>query len=148
MSQITKDINKITGTIIGISGKLILYALVLLLLVEGITRGYAFGHGIFYAEAMEAAPGTDKVVEITKSVNGSETARLLRDAGLIDNELAVEIQLKVYKYKVRPGTYTLNTSMTSKEILRLLNDGPQETQAGIPEGNDPMAGVSEGGAGQ
>lgn len=48
MSQITKDINKITGTIIGVSGKLILYALILLLLTEGIVRGYAFGHTIFY----------------------------------------------------------------------------------------------------
>lgn len=46
MSQITKDINKITGTIIGVSGKLILYALILLLLTEGIVRGYAFGHAI------------------------------------------------------------------------------------------------------
>lgn len=57
MSQITKDINKITGTIIGVSGKLILYALILLLLTEGIVRGYAFGHTIFYQTPMEPAPG-------------------------------------------------------------------------------------------
>ena len=42
MSQMTKEINAITGTIIGVSGKLIIYALVILLLVEGMTRGYAF----------------------------------------------------------------------------------------------------------
>ena len=48
MSHITRDINKVTGTVIGISGKLILYALVILLLAEGITRGYAFGHSLFY----------------------------------------------------------------------------------------------------
>ena len=41
MSHITRDINKVTGTVIGISGKLILYALVILLLAEGITRGLA-----------------------------------------------------------------------------------------------------------
>ena len=46
MSQMTKEINAITGTIIGVSGKLIIYALVILLLVEGMTRGYAFGHEV------------------------------------------------------------------------------------------------------
>ena len=30
MSHITRDINRVTGTVIGISGKLILYALVIL----------------------------------------------------------------------------------------------------------------------
>ncbi len=57
MSQVTKEINAITGTIIGVSGKLIIYALVILLLVEGMTRGYAFGHEVFYATAMEPEPG-------------------------------------------------------------------------------------------
>ena len=57
MSQMTKEINAITGTIIGVSGKLIVYALVILLLVEGMTRGYAFGHEVFYATAIDPEPG-------------------------------------------------------------------------------------------
>ncbi len=55
MSHITRDINRVTGTVIGISGKLILYALVILLLAEGITRGYAFGHSLFYESSVEQA---------------------------------------------------------------------------------------------
>ncbi|MEW4413002.1 hypothetical protein [Clostridium sp. AN503] len=126
MSQITKDINKITGTIIGISGKLILYALVILLLAEGITRGYAFGHEIFYATAMEEAPGRDKVLTVPKGQKESETIHTLKDLGLIDNELAIQIQMKFYEYEIYPGTYTLNTSMTSKEILQALNVEPED----------------------
>lgn len=129
MSQITKDINKITGTIIGISGKLILYALVILLLAEGITRGYDFGHAIFYATAMEAAPGRDKELAVPRGQTTSETIRALKDLDLIDNELAIRIQMKFYDYEVYPGTYTLNTSMTSKEILQLLNEKPEEGSA-------------------
>lgn len=129
MSQITKDINKITGTIIGISGKLILYALVILLLAEGITRGYDFGHAIFYATAMEAAPGRDKELTVPGGQTTSETIRALKDLDLIDNELAIRIQMKFYDYEVYPGTYTLNTSMTSKEILQLLNEKPEEGSA-------------------
>ena len=70
MSQITKDINKITGTIIGVSGKLILYALILLLLTEGIVRGYAFGHAIFYQTPMEPTPGSNKVLTVTAEDSG------------------------------------------------------------------------------
>ncbi|MEI3167381.1 MAG: hypothetical protein V8S58_05145 [Lachnospiraceae bacterium] len=54
----TKEINRITTAIISISVKLIVYALIILLLYEAVTRGYAFGHEIFYARRW-SAPGTD-----------------------------------------------------------------------------------------
>lgn len=130
MSRMTKEINKITGTIIGISGKLIVYAVVILLLFEGITRGYAFGHDIFYATAMEEAPGTPKTVTIPKGYTSSEAAEVLRDAGLIDNMLAFQIQKLFYDYDIHPGTYELNTSMTSKEILQELNTEPETAETG------------------
>ena len=53
MSNRTREINKITTTIISISVKLIVYALIVLLLYEAVAKGYAFGHEIFYAEAKE-----------------------------------------------------------------------------------------------
>ena len=59
MSRATKEINRITGAIIGISGRLIVCALVVLLLYEGVTKGYEFGHDIFYATSVEAAPGQE-----------------------------------------------------------------------------------------
>ena len=40
MSNTTNEINKVTGTIIRVSWKLIVYAVVVLLLYEGVTRGY------------------------------------------------------------------------------------------------------------
>lgn len=130
MSRITKEINKITGTIIGISGKLIVYAVVILLLFEGITRGYAFGHDIFYATAMEEEPGTPKTVTIPKGYTASDASKALEEAGLIDNTLAFQIQKMFYDYEIYPGTYELNTSMTSKEILQELNVEPEEGKEG------------------
>lgn len=124
MSQLTKEINRITGTIIGISGRLIIYALVILLLVEGVTRGYAFGYEIFYASAMEPAPGKDMVLIIPQDQSDAQTLETLKAVGLIRNELAVRIQKAFYDYEIYPGTYTLNTSMTSKEILQILNEKP------------------------
>lgn len=57
MSNTTREINRITTTIISISVKLIVYALIILLLYEAVIRGFAFGHSVFYAEAVEEAPG-------------------------------------------------------------------------------------------
>lgn len=126
MSRVTKEINKITGTIIGISGKLILYALVLLLLIEGMSKGYAFGHEVFHSTPMEAEPGRDISVTIGDGDEVKDVVGLLHDMGLIGNELAVRVQLKFYDYEIYPGTYMLNTSMSPKEILQILNEKPEE----------------------
>ena len=139
MSRITKEINKITGAIIGISGKLILYAVVILLLFEGITRGYAFGHDIFYATAMEEAPGTPKTVTIPRGYSTAEACEVLKEAGLIDNVLAFQIQMMFYDYDIHPGTYELNTSMTSKAILQELNAEPEAESGEAQEGADGPA---------
>ena len=125
MSQITKEINAITGTIIGISGKLIVYALVILLLVEGMTRGYAFGHEVFYATAMEREPGTLYQLTIPEGQSQEETTKIIKDVGLVRNEYALRIQMWFYDYKTYPGTYELSTTMTSKEILQVLNVKPE-----------------------
>ena len=83
MSNTTKEINRVTGAIIGISGKLIFYALVVLLLYEGITKGYAFGYEIFHSTAMAEAPGIDKVVQIEDGDSLMDVAKELDSKGLI-----------------------------------------------------------------
>lgn len=128
MSQMTKEINKVTGTIIGVSGKLILYAVIILLLFEGMSKGYQFGHKIFYPTAMAEAPGTARVVTIKKGESAADSVHALAQSGLIDNELAFRVQMKFYEYEIYPGTYTLNTSMTTKDILQMLNEKPVEEE--------------------
>lgn len=132
MSNATREINRITTAIIRISMKLIVYALIILLLYEAVIKGYAFGHQIFYAEAVEEAPGHDMTVTIEPDTSVSEAAQLLADDGLIASEFAFIFQSKFYDYDtVYPGVYNLNTSMTSKEILQALNVKPEteETEA-------------------
>ncbi len=126
MSNTTNDINRVTTAIIRISVRLICLALVILVLYEGITRGYAFGHAVFYEEAVEAPPGTDKTVTVKDGDGANQIAELLMDEGLIANEFAFIFQSRFYEYdNFYPGTYQLNTSMTSKEILQELNTKPE-----------------------
>ena len=120
MSSRTREINKITMAIISISVKLMLLALLILLLYEAVIRGYAFGHAVFYAEAVEAAPGHNITVVVKDGEDVSQTAGELEKKGLIKN---------IYAYdKIYPGTYTLNTSMTSKEILQKLSEKPEDAE--------------------
>lgn len=133
MSHITSEINKITGTIIGISAKLIIYALAVLLLVEGVSKGYEFGHEVFYATAVDSPPGTDITVRIADDAAVSEIAGDLYKLGLIHNQYAFAIQKLFYDYEINPGIYVLNTSMTSKEILILLNEKPEQEDTDAPQ---------------
>lgn len=128
MSRTTNEINKITGAIIAVSTRLIVLALVVLLVYEGVTRGYDFGHEIFYASAVEQSPGHDKSITVEKGASAARVAKLLKGSGLITNEYSFIIQAEFFNYKVNPGVYTFNTSMTSKEILQMMNDNTEEKE--------------------
>ena len=109
MSRTTREINRITTTIISMSVRLLFYALVFFLLYEGITRGYSLGHEVFSPTAVAVAPGTDKEFTIRNGESLSEVAEELEKSGLINNKLIFIIQAKFFDYEVYPGTYTLNT---------------------------------------
>ena len=124
---------KITGVIGGVAGRVIIAALLLLLTFEGLRICFDFGHDIFYQQPMEADPGTDHVVTLEDGATMQSTAEQLKDEGLIRNELAFVIQGELYQINLYPGDYTLNTSMTTKEILTALNTDPEENAAQVKE---------------
>ncbi len=131
MSSRTREINRITMAIIRISVKLMLLALLILVLYEAVIQGYAFGHAVFYAEAVEEAPGHDITVVVKDGEGVSQAADELEKKGLIKNIYAFLFQSRFYDYdKIYPGTYTLNTSMTSKEILQKLSEKPENAEDG------------------
>ena len=122
MSRVTKEINKISLAVISISGKLIIYVLIAVAFVLGARKSYEFGHRIFFAPGMEAAPGTEVTVTIDEDDSVAQVGRILEDAGLIRDQAAFAIQALCYKYEVQEGTFLLNTSYSSKEIINLLSE--------------------------
>lgn len=128
MSRTTREINRITTTIISMSIRLLFYALVFFLLYEGITRGYSIGHEIFSPTAVAEAPGKDMEITVKKDESVLAVAGELEKSGLIKNKLIFVIQAKFYDYEVYPGTYTLNTSMTSKDMLKLIDESGIENE--------------------
>ncbi len=127
-SKTTKTINQITGTIILLAIRVVLVVVIIVIAGKGIKVAYDFGHSIFYAQAVEDAPGHDITVTINAGDGAGEVAELLKSKGLIDNKYSIIVQAKFFDYEVKPGTYTFNTSQTSREILEQLNEGPSEEE--------------------
>ncbi len=132
MSGKTSDINRVTKSIIKISWKLIIFALVILLCYEAVTRGYQFGYGLFYETAADDPPGTDMRVTIEEDEKVQNLAVAMEQSGLIKNRYSFLIQCIFYEYgyefmgygnPVKAGTYLLNTSMPAKELIITLRDG-------------------------
>lgn len=83
---------------------------------------YDLGYRVYTEKPVEAAPGRDKVVEISADMSATEIGTLLEEKGLVRDASLFWIQLKLsaYSKKVKPGLYTLNTSQSTREMLRVI----------------------------
>lgn len=130
MSRTTKEINRITTAIISVSLKLLICALVFFLMYEGVTRGYQFGHAIFSPEAVSEAPGRDLTYVIEEGDSLLEISKELEAEGLIQSRYVFIAQAKFYNYDLYPGTYMLNSSMTSRDMLQMIDEKRTITEDG------------------
>lgn len=143
MSSTAKEINKITGTIIRVSLKLILYIVLIWLLVQVVHGGFRFGYAIFTPYTVDEAPGRDVEIVVAKGQSKWETVEQLEDMGLILDKYAAFFQMYFYDYEVYPGVYEANTSLTAKEILQILNVEPEETETGETASENDISAQSE-----
>ena len=74
---------------------------------------------------MDKAPGIEKIVTLNGTESVAEVGKLLEDIGLIRDHNAFSIQAICYGYEVIEGTWKLNTSLSSKEIIGLLDEVPE-----------------------
>lgn len=117
-------VRKIASAVISISIKLIIAVLVVVLLVHTGGRAYEFGMEVFHPTPVSTAPGKDMIVIIEEEDSDMDVAKLLKSKGLISDEYVFFVQAKLYSADLYAGTYTLNTSMTSDEMLNIMITKP------------------------
>lgn len=122
-SKTTKRINQITTTIILLAIRVVLIVAIIIVAGQGIKAAYDFGHSIFYAQAVEPAPGHDVMITIHEGDTIEDVAEALKNRGLVENKYSIIVQAKFFDYEVNPGEYVFNTSQTSREILMQIHDG-------------------------
>lgn len=127
MSSKKKTVNQISSIIIHIAIAVIVITVVAMLFFVGIKKANAFGYSIFSDTPVAADPGVDKLFVVEEGMSRSQCMDNLEKAGLIRDKNVALIQSYFYEYDIYPGTYTLNTSMTVKEILAELNEKPVAT---------------------
>ncbi|MCX4268350.1 MAG: aminodeoxychorismate lyase [Lachnospiraceae bacterium] len=117
-------VRKIASAEIAVSLKMIVAVLVAVMLVQTSQKAYDFGLQIFHPEPVSQQPGKDIIVIVEEKDSDLEVAKRLESKGLILDAYVFFIQAKLYKADLYAGTYTLNTSMTSEEMLKLISEKP------------------------
>lgn len=89
---------------------------------------YNFGYRVFADVAMEISPGRDKEVTIVAGKSVMEIGEILEDAGLVKDARIFWAQemLSDYHGELKPGVYTLNTSMTGTEMIAAMSGSGEE----------------------
>ncbi|MCI8672658.1 MAG: endolytic transglycosylase MltG [Lachnospiraceae bacterium] len=124
----TDKINKVTGTVIFISVKVIVYIIVALVFYYGITGAYQLGLNLFSKRTMTSAPGIEMRISVDEKDSVMDIGRTLEKMGLIHDAYAFVFQKYFYEVDIGPGVYTLNTAMTVKEALEAMDVDNQEEE--------------------
>ena len=124
------NVNKALYTFIKIGISFI----VTLILIYGAVRlcslSYDYGYRLFTEPAMEEEPGRDVLFQVKEGMSGRDVSRLMEEKGLVRdaNLFYVQIVLSDYKDAIKPGVYTLNTSMEPKELMIAISPEPSEAE--------------------
>jgi len=108
--------------------------MVVLLVVTGTFslsfKAYDFGYRVFTESPIDEAPGVNVEVTIEESMSAKKIGKLLEEKGLVrDADLfVVQYKLSAYSGEILPGTYTLNTSQTAKEMMIIMADQVEGTE--------------------
>jgi cell division protein YceG involved in septum cleavage len=124
-----KGVNILVNTAVAIALRVIIYSLLLVVIVKGAQTSYNFGHEIFYVSSVDEEPGRDVRIRIPSGSSAEDVAELLEDEGLIKNKASFYVQARFFQYEITPGTYTLNTSMTPRQMLEIIDTGPEAEES-------------------
>lgn len=131
------NVNKALFTFI----KIAFSFMIVLILIYGAVRlcsvSYDYGYRLFTEPAMEEEPGRDVLVQVKNDMSERDIAKLFEEKGLVRdaNLFYIQLMLSDYKKLIRPGVYTLNTSMKPKELMMAISLEPEEDTE--PEEEEP-----------
>lgn len=103
--------------------KVVLAVVVVMFVYKGAMLAYDYGYRVFAEEPVDVSPGWDMDVVIEDGMGPKEIGALLESKGLIKDGTLFYLQNILSKYKgdLKAGTYTLNTSMTTEEMMAVIS---------------------------
>lgn len=133
------NLNKVILKFVSISFSILVTLLVVVGLVELGSYCYDFGYRVFTETPIDKTPGTDIVVQVTADMSEHEIGKMLEEEGLVRDGTLFYAQLKLSAYsgELLPGTYTLNTSMTGKDMIVVMATEPEESTEAVDSEETP-----------
>lgn len=121
--------NKALFSFIRIGISVIVILVVVYLGVKLSLVAYDFGYRVFTETAVDEAPGRDALIQVKEDMSEHDIAKLLEEKGMVRdaNLFYLQLKLSIYSGKEVPGVYTVNSSMTPKEIMAAISP-EQETE--------------------
>lgn len=142
--------NNIKNITLAFAGTVVRVALIIIAIVcisNYAKKAYDFGYRVFAEEPMSAPPGRDISFVVGNDDAQSDIYQMLEDKGIIRDHMLFSIQkkLSVYKDDIKPGSYTLNTSMNSDEILEVLvgKENPDDETEGEEDYSEEVNPLSD-----
>ena len=85
-------------------------------------KAYDFGYRIFAEPPVTEEPGRDIDVTIPMGSSAMDIGEILENAGLIRDKKLFYLQERLSEFhgKLAPGDYTLNTSLSAHEMMKIM----------------------------
>ena len=102
--------------------KIVLAIIIVMLVYKWSLQAYDYGQRVFNEPPMSAGNGRTVTIVINEGDSAKEIGKKLEKNGLIRDAMLFRIQemLSAYKDKLQPGTYELNTSMKTEEMMEIM----------------------------
>lgn len=116
------SIKQVLLAILNMIFRLSISVIVVVLVYRAAMYAYHFGYMVFADATMEVSPGRDVSITVETDDDIMDIGETLERRGLISDAKIFLVQAVLLEYKdnLLPGVYTLNTSMTSEEMLEVM----------------------------
>lgn len=122
--------SKVVLRIVSISFSVLIFIVVVFGICKAGQWAYDFGYRVFTEAAVDSEPGRDVILQVTEKMSAYDMATAMENKGLIRDARLFWVQLKLSSYAndIEPGIYTLNTSMTAREMIRNMATVEENTE--------------------
>ena len=110
--------------------KIVLAIIIVMLVYKWSLQAYDYGQRVFNEPPVSAGSGRAITVVVNEGDTAKEIGAMLEKKGLIRDAMLFRIQemLSAYKDELQPGTYELNTSMTTEEMMEIMSMQVEEEE--------------------
>ncbi|MBR5316826.1 MAG: endolytic transglycosylase MltG [Lachnospiraceae bacterium] len=108
--------------------KVVLAIIIVMLVYKWSMTAYDYGQRVFNEPPVSAGSGRTVTFVVKEGETAKEIGANLEKNGLIRDAALFRIQemLSAYKGKLKPGTYELNTSMKTEEMMMIMSMEAEE----------------------